>query len=92
MAERHADLARGWTRQELAKRDQAGVVALAQPAASLDELLAEVAQVSDRPAEGHAALLQESEKDLPRAPIASTTHDLDHSPLRSKAFSYKGSP
>ena len=45
------DLAAGRPRQELAERDQVGVGRLVDPLAAVDVLLAEVAEVRDRPAE-----------------------------------------
>src|SRR5262249_30276583 len=50
-AEREPDLAAGGPPQELAERDKVCVSLLAEPAAANDELLPEIADVSDRAAE-----------------------------------------
>ena len=49
--QRHAHLAAGRPRKELAQGDQIRIAALAQPVPTHHELVAEVAQVSDRAAE-----------------------------------------
>ena len=62
--QRHTDLAAGRPRQELAQGDQIGVAAVIQPAATLDELRAEIAQMRDRPAEGGQPQLEEGAEDF----------------------------
>jgi hypothetical protein len=64
--ERHAHLAAGRPRQELAERDQVGVAAIVQPAAPLDKLAAEIAQMRDRPAERREAKPDKCSQDLQR--------------------------
>ncbi len=61
-AEGHANLAAGGAGEELAEGDQVGVAAFAQPAAAADELVAEIAEVGDGPAEGAAAQLEKGEE------------------------------
>jgi hypothetical protein len=50
-ADRQAHLAAGWTRQELAERNQIGVGTLIEPPAPSDEFFTEVAEMRDRAAE-----------------------------------------
>jgi hypothetical protein len=66
-ADRHADLAAGGARQELAQRDQIGVRALAEPAPVGDEFLAEITQMRDRAAERGQAQAQKDHKQAPQA-------------------------
>src|SRR5690606_38678658 len=49
----------GRTRQELAERDEIGIGALAQPFATRDQFIAEIAEMGDRTAEGGQTKLQE---------------------------------
>src|SRR5262249_15246193 len=51
-ADGETHLARGRPGQELAERDQIGVALVVEPAPPVDELLAEVAEMRHRPAEG----------------------------------------
>ena len=62
--EREPDLAAGGPRQELAQRDKVGVSLLAEPAAANDELLPEIADVSDRAAEATHAELGKGQQDF----------------------------
>jgi hypothetical protein len=62
--DRHADLAAGGTRQELAQRHEIGVGALVEPLAPRNELLAEVAEVRDGTAKRGQPQTQEDEEDL----------------------------
>ena len=66
-ADRDADLAAGRAGQELAERDDIGIGCLVEPAAARDELVAEIAEMRDRAAEGGQAEPQEDEEDPPRA-------------------------
>jgi hypothetical protein len=60
---REANLAAGRTGQELAKPYNVGVGGLIKPFAANDELVAEISQVGNRPAERSAAQPQKAEKD-----------------------------
>ncbi len=64
--DRHAHLAGGGTRQELAQRDEIGVGLLAQPLPAPHQLLAEIAEMRHRSAEGGEAELQEDAEHLAR--------------------------
>jgi hypothetical protein len=50
-SDRDPDLAAGWPRQELTKRDEIGVCMLANPFPPADVFFTEVAEVRDWPAE-----------------------------------------
>ncbi|CUK20279.1 Uncharacterised protein [Achromobacter xylosoxidans] len=63
-AQGHADLAAGRPRQELAKRHQIGKSVIVEPAAAVDEFLAEIGQMRHRTAKGRQAQAQESQEDL----------------------------
>src|SRR5690348_15529314 len=54
-ADRESDLAAGGSRQELAERHQVCVGRLVEPAAAHDELVAEISDVRNRPAEAGQA-------------------------------------
>ena len=62
-----AHLAAGRAGQELAQCDEVGVCALVEPLAGCDVLLAEVAQVRDRPAEGGHAQSERDEQYFERS-------------------------
>src|SRR5208283_4606650 len=57
-----SDLAARRTRCELAQGDKVGVGFVVEPFAPLDELIAEITQMSDGPAERGAAKTQERQK------------------------------
>ena len=65
-ADDDADLAACWSRQELAQRDDIGVVRLIEPAAALDELGAEEPEMRDRPAEAGQPEPREHAQDFQR--------------------------
>ena len=65
-ADRHADLTRRRPGQELAQRDEIRVGAVTEPSSPLDELGAEIAEVSDRPAKRRQPEPQEHEEDPSR--------------------------
>ena len=66
-ADGEADLAAGRAGQELAEGDQIGIAALVEPLAATDELLAKVAKVRHRAAEGSQTQTQENQEDAPGA-------------------------
>ena len=59
-----ASLTAGRPRQELAQGDKVGIGAFVEPGAPYDELLAEIAEMRDRPAEAREAQLQEDAQDF----------------------------
>ena len=63
-AQREADLAGGRAGQELAQRHQIGIAGLVHPASPGNELVAEIAQMRDRPAKGRDAEFQEGAEHL----------------------------
>ena len=64
LADGDADLARGGAGQELAERHDIGIGLVAQPLAAGDEILAEVAEVSDGAAEARQPQDEEGEEDF----------------------------
>jgi hypothetical protein len=58
------DLTAGGTGQELAKRNQVGVVRVGQPTAPFDELVAKIADMRDRSAETRRAETEEDPEEL----------------------------
>jgi hypothetical protein len=62
-------LARGRARQELAERYQIRVGLFVEPFAAFDEFVAEVAEVSDRPAERCQAELEEGRENFPHTAV-----------------------
>ena len=62
--DREAGLTAGRTRQELAQGDKVGIGAFVEPRAPRHALLAEIAEMGDRPAEAHEAQLQEDAQDF----------------------------
>ena len=65
-ADSEPGLARGGAGQKLRQRDQIDIGALAQPAAALDKLGAEVTEMRDRAAKGRHPQLKKDEKNFPR--------------------------
>jgi hypothetical protein len=63
-AQGHPDLAARGAGQELTEGDKIRVAAVVKPSAALDELRAEVTEVSNGAAEGREAQSQEREQDL----------------------------
>jgi hypothetical protein len=74
--ERHADLTAGRARKELAERDEVGVVRLVDPPAPHDVLVAEVAEMRDRPTEGCETQARGGAEDLEQGTTASLTDSL----------------
>ena len=74
-AERDPDLAARRAGQELAERDEVGVGALVEPAAPHDELVAEIAEVRDRPAERGEAQAQRGAEDLEQGRVIASSVD-----------------
>jgi hypothetical protein len=65
-ADRDADLAAARPRQELAQRDDVAERVFVEPAAPLDEFVAEIAQVRGRTAERGESETQKDEEERPR--------------------------
>ncbi len=65
-AEREADLAGSRARQELAERDEIGIIGLVDPFAPHHQFVPEIAEMGDRPAEGGEAELQENTENFER--------------------------
>ena len=63
-AEGKADLAGGWPRKKLAKRDEVCIGGLVEPFAAVNELVAEITEMRDRAAERRQPQLQKYRKDF----------------------------
>jgi hypothetical protein len=68
------DLARRRPGQELAERDEVGVLPIVQPFPALDDLGTEVSKVRDRPTERRHPEFQEDPEHFPRRPTALRLH------------------
>ena len=77
-AERDAHLAAGRAGQELAQRDEIGVVRLIDPAPPDDVLLAEIPEMRDRPAERREAEPRRGAKDLDETGASREHHAARH--------------
>ena len=69
-ADADADLAAGWPRQELAQRHQVRIGGLVEPMTAGHELLPEVAEMGDRPAERGEPQPQERDEHFDRVALA----------------------
>ena len=65
-ADGKSDLTAGRAGQELAQRHEIGISLLVEPAPAHDELLAEIPDMSDRPAEAGDAQLEEDKENFER--------------------------